>query len=178
MRSFIPTSLLLISSLALASVACSHEQRPPVAANVEAVGVAEPTNATVPAKTDQYVNVGPQLRGACEISDVNQTPKFDFDQSKLSTNDRDVLAKVAECLTNGPMKGKNVSLVGRADPRGEAEYNMNLGEQRASSAKAYLQQLGIEPARISDTSRGALDATGHDEETWRNDRRVDIEIAN
>jgi outer membrane protein OmpA-like peptidoglycan-associated protein len=30
---------------------------------------------------------------------------------------------------------------------------------------------------MSETSRGALDATGHDEETWRKDRRVDISLA-
>jgi peptidoglycan-associated lipoprotein len=170
------SSLLIIAT----SAACSHEQPPKTAENVgtATVSVTQPTSATVTTKSDQVVNVGPSLRQACGIDDTNQAPKFDFDQSTLAGNDRDVLSKVATCLTTGPMKGHNISLVGRADPRGETEYNMNLGEHRAGSTKAYLQKLGVDGARIMDTSRGALDATGHNEETWRIDRRVDIELAN
>ncbi len=158
---------------------CSHEQPAPKTANEVPVGVSQPTNATVaaPPRTDQLVNVGPNLRKACGIDDVNAAPKFDFDQSKLSSNDRNVLSQIATCLTTGPLKGHSVSLVGRADPRGENEYNMNLGEERAMSAKIYLQQLGVDQGRVRETSRGALDATGHDEESWRVDRRVDIELA-
>jgi peptidoglycan-associated lipoprotein len=177
MRLAIVSSLVL--SLAAVSVACSHEQPMPKAANDEAIGISQPTSATVPAapQSDQLVNVGPNLRKACGIDDVGKAPKFDFDQSKLSSNDRDILDQIAACLTTGALKGQSISLVGRADPRGESEYNLNLGEERASSARSYLQHLGVDAARVHDTSRGALDATGHDEETWRRDRRVDIELA-
>jgi peptidoglycan-associated lipoprotein len=167
-------------ALTLAPLACSHDELPPRNATAEApVGVVHATNATVERpRTDQLVNVGVNLRTACSIDDSTRAPKFDFDSSALSSNDRDVLDLVARCLTTGPLQGRSVSLVGRADPRGEAEYNMNLGEQRAESAKMYLQQLGVAPARMSDTSRGALDAHGHDADTWRLDRRVDVELVN
>jgi peptidoglycan-associated lipoprotein len=68
-------------------------------------------------------------------------------------------------------------LVGRADPRGEAEYNMNLGATRADAVKHYLAQLGVAGGRLATTSRGALDAQGHDETTWATDRRVDLRLA-
>jgi peptidoglycan-associated lipoprotein len=171
---------LVASFVALAAVACSHDElAAKTASNVVVVGVAQPTNASVPVtpRTDQFVNVGPKFRKACGIDDVNEAPKFDFDQSKLSSNDRHVLDQVATCLTTGPLKGHTVSLVGRADPRGESEYNMNLGAERAMSAKGYLERLGVQQSRVQDTSRGALDATGHDAESWRLDRRVDIELA-
>jgi peptidoglycan-associated lipoprotein len=71
-----------------------------------------------------------------------------------------------------------VTLVGRADPRGEGEYNMSLGAYRASAVKSYLGERGVEQQRMRETSRGALDATGQDEEGWREDRRVDITLAN
>jgi peptidoglycan-associated lipoprotein len=79
-------------------------------------------------------------------------------------------------MTDGALKGKNVELVGRADPRGEQEYNMGLGSSRATAAHSYLKGLGIADSRMSETSRGALDATGHDEEGWAKDRRVDIRV--
>jgi peptidoglycan-associated lipoprotein len=70
-----------------------------------------------------------------------------------------------------------VQLVGRADPRGEAEYNMNLGATRANAVDHYLAQLGIDGSRLTTTSRGALDAQGHDEATYVLDRRVDLRLA-
>jgi outer membrane protein OmpA-like peptidoglycan-associated protein len=54
---------------------------------------------------------------------------------------------------------------------------MNLGATRASAVKVYLDKLGIAAARLDTTSRGALDATGHDEATWAVDRRVDLDLA-
>ena len=37
---------------------------------------------------------------------------------------------------------------------GTAEYNLALGEQRASSAKTYLERLGINGGRLSTISYG------------------------
>jgi peptidoglycan-associated lipoprotein len=80
-------------------------------------------------------------------------------------------------MTSGPLAGKNIQLVGRADPRGEAEYNMNLGAIRANAVEHYLAQLGVSGSRLATTSRGALDAQGHDDATWAVDRRVDLRLA-
>jgi outer membrane protein OmpA-like peptidoglycan-associated protein len=41
----------------------------------------------------------------------------------------------------------------------------------------YLSNLGVAPAQLSDTSRGALDATGDTAAAWQLDRRVDIDLA-
>ena len=143
------------------------------------MGVAVPTSANVlvAPPAEATIKVGPDLKKACNIGDINAAPKFAFDRSDLSADDRNVLEEVARCLTTGPMMGRPLSLIGRADPRGEAEYNMNLGEQRAMSAKDYLGHLGVTADRVRETSRGALDATGTDEATWRTDRRVDLELA-
>ena len=82
--------------------------------------------------------------------------KFDFDSSNLSSQERDILGQVAKCLTTGALKGRNVKLTGRADPRGEQEYNMNLGDHRATSVRKYLVGLGVAEGHMSETSRGAL----------------------
>ena len=119
------------------------------------------------------------MRAACAITTIEsakEAPEFSFDQSAILPEDRDVLAQVATCLTTGPLKGRSVKLVGRADPRGTQEYNMALGERRSNAALTYLTGLGVPTAQLSETSRGALDATGSDEAAWRMDRRVDIDI--
>jgi peptidoglycan-associated lipoprotein len=149
----------------------------PQTAQTERISTTQPTSASVPKKnTDQTVNLSDEIRKACGIDDSNRAPKFDFDSSNLSSNDRDILAQVAKCLTTGPLKGRSVELTGRADPRGETEYNMNLGAERAKSADDYMAGLGVATTQMSLTSRGALDATGTNEETWRHDRRVDINL--
>jgi len=37
-------------------------------------------------------------------------------------------------------------LVGHADPRGDEEYNLALGERRANAAKDFLVEKGYDPA--------------------------------
>jgi len=112
-----------------------------------------------------HFDVAPSEEGA---------PRFDTDESELSTQDASILQQVATCLTNGPLAGKNVHLIGRADSRGATEYNMVLGEHRANAVGHYLEAQGVSSARVDETSRGELDATGSDDTSMRNDRRVDI----
>jgi peptidoglycan-associated lipoprotein len=101
-------------------------------------------------------------------------PQFDYDKEELTPDDRAVLDQLADCLTKGALKGKPVSLVGRADPRGTEEYNIGLGSRRSGSVSTYLEHLGVTQAQLAVTTRGALDATGTDESGWAKDRRVDI----
>jgi peptidoglycan-associated lipoprotein len=122
------------------------------------------------------VNVSRELSLVCSIhiNDVGRAPKFDFDEAALLPEDREVLEQVARCVTTGPMKGRKLVLVGRADPRGETEYNMVLGQHRAETVRDYLLHLGVAYEKLGETSRGELDAEGKDEDGWRMDRRVDI----
>jgi hypothetical protein len=39
--------------------------------------------------------------GITAIEGVKEAPKFEFDQSAILPEDRDVLAQVAQCLTTG-----------------------------------------------------------------------------
>lgn len=122
--------------------------------------------------------VSPDIAAACGIkAPSSPTPTFDTDQDELTEADRAVLAQLATCLTTGALKGKTVALVGRADPRGTEEYNLGLGSRRAHSVSQYLVRLGVGQLQLAVTTRGALDATGSDEDGWRKDRRVDIQLA-
>ncbi len=112
-----------------------------------------------------------------QLPDPAGTPKYEFDKSDLQPGDRATLTKIAECLTTGALKGRSVQLIGRADARGESNYNMVLGAERAGGVADYLAHLGVARGRLDVTSRGELDAVGVDETSWRDDRRVDIVLA-
>lgn len=174
---------LLALATAAAAVGCSHNKppvvapppAPPVAAT--APGPAAPTSAPVAASPNLAVSGDLARQCALRFNSTPQAPKFDFDRFELLPEDRDVLDQVANCLTSGPLRGRTVQLVGRADPRGTEEYNLGLGARRADGVKQYLQHLGVSPGQLSQTTRGALDATGTNEAGWHDDRRVDLRLA-
>jgi peptidoglycan-associated lipoprotein len=133
-------------------------------------------------KGDQPVSpslsVSADIAAACGLkASENPNPKFDYDKDELTEDDRAVLAQLATCLTTGALKGKSVLMIGRADPRGTEEYNLGLGSRRAHSVSQYLGRLGVGEPQMAVTTRGALDATGTDEAGWRQDRRVDVQLA-
>jgi peptidoglycan-associated lipoprotein len=65
---------------------------------------------------------------------------FAFDESMLDDTARDRLAKNAEFLGEHPEY--LVTIEGHCDDRGTNDYNLALGERRASSAAAYLRGMG------------------------------------
>ena len=103
-------------------------------------------------------------------------PKFMFEKSELTTESISTLDRLAGCLTAGGLKRSKVLLVGHCDARGEYEFNMGLGAERAEAAKKYLTGKNVDAGRLSTSSRGKLDATGTDDASAANDRRVDIEL--
>ena len=100
---------------------------------------------------------------------------FDFDQSFIRAADRPTLQEAAAYLEDNP--GSQLLVEGHCDWRGTTEYNMALGDRRATSVTAYLEQLGIAPDRLETVSKGDLEAIteGSDEE-MRMDRRADLII--
>ena len=167
MKSFVLPVIITLAA------ACGGKAQTPPQTATETTTRTETVDKT-PQPVSNNVAVGADILRACNIEFSNPTdaPKFAYDDSKLEDSDTSVLEKVATCLTTGPLKGRSVELVGRADPRGTVEYNMALGDHRADQVLKFLQQRGV--ARVKETSRGALDATGKDEHGWREDRRVDL----
>ncbi len=104
------------------------------------------------------------------------SPKFDYESPDLLGEARQTLERLAQCLTKGTLKGSQVLLTGHCDARGEEEFNMSLGDNRAEAVKTFLMGMGVPGDRIRTSSRGKLDATGTDEAGWAIDRRVDIEV--
>jgi peptidoglycan-associated lipoprotein len=107
-----------------------------------------------------------------QIADIN----FDFDKYNLKPEAQEILKKGAPAY----LKYRDFKLVveGHCDERGTAEYNLALGEKRATEAAKYLADLGIDKERIKTISYGKempLDK-GQDEAAWAKNRRAHFVI--
>jgi len=173
---------LRFAILGFMTTGCASKPAPktPVVPTAAATSQAPPPAPAQPAEPPASPNVAVSstLAKDCKLVFASRAdaPKFDFDQFQLLAEDRDVLAQVADCLTRGPLHGKGIRLIGRADPRGTDEYNLGLGTRRAETVSSYLQRLGVPAQQLSQTTRGDLDAAGRDEPGWRLDRRVDLQL--
>lgn len=165
------------ATAALLFGACNHQQQAAPPATPPMLGQTSlqaptPVSDTTAAPSGTIVAISDEILQACNIPAADAY--FAFDSSRLTAPDHGTLDAVATCFTTGPLSGRSLNLVGRADPRGTAEYNIALGQSRADAVTAYLTARSVDPANASATSRGAMDATGVDETGWAHDRRVDV----
>ena len=77
---------------------------------------------------------------------------FDLDKSDLKDEARAALQKNAEWLKSWPTT--KVTVEGHCDSRGTTEYNLALGERRASAVRDYLVSLGVDGPRVQPISKG------------------------
>jgi peptidoglycan-associated lipoprotein len=177
-------STIAAGVLALAVGACSSNRAPAKSGEASAsasmnASASVSNERTVASRDDSATTVAlsSELRHECQMpAAADEAPQFDYDAAKLRPRGANILNDVASCLTDGALKGRNITIVGRTDPRGTQEHNEELGESRASAARAYLIGRGVAEDRIQMVSRGEKDARGDDESTWALDRRVDINV--
>jgi len=96
---------------------------------------------------------------------------FGYDSSDLDDDDRAILNNQSKFLNQNP--SLKVTIEGHCDERGTREYNLALGEKRASSVKDYLISLGINSDRISVVSYGKErpQVLGSNKAAWSMNRR-------
>jgi peptidoglycan-associated lipoprotein len=123
--------------------------------------VTETTSTTVKpgSQEDLVLNVGDRVF-------------FGFDKYDLSDEAQATLQRQAAWLKANPTV--TLLIEGNTDERGTREYNLALGERRATSVKNYLVTLGISPNRLSTISYGKERpvALGHNEAAWAQNRRA------
>lgn len=102
-----------------------------------------------------------------------KTVYFDFDKSDIRPDAREALKRNAEMINEGD---GTITIEGHCDERGSTEYNLALGERRASAVKRYLVDLGVPSSRLRTVSFGEdrPAVQGHDESAWRYNRRADF----
>lgn len=96
---------------------------------------------------------------------------FAYDKSDISPEARTILTKQSDWLKkNGNV---TVTVEGHCDERGTREYNLALGERRATAVKNVLVALGIPANRVSTISYGKERpaVVGSTEAAWAQNRR-------
>ncbi|GGD45302.1 peptidoglycan-associated lipoprotein Pal [Erythrobacter arachoides] len=96
---------------------------------------------------------------------------FDTDRYNIDSEDAVALRRQAEYLLQHTAARATVE--GHADERGTRDYNLALGERRATSAKNYLVSLGVPENRLTVVSYGEERpvATGTNDAAWARNRR-------
>jgi len=99
---------------------------------------------------------------------------FDFDSSEVAAADREAIAAHAAYLAQN--RNAAMRLEGHADERGSREYNVGLAERRAMSVRRLLLLQGAGTGQLETVSYGEERpvALGHDEASWRLNRRVEM----
>jgi peptidoglycan-associated lipoprotein len=110
------------------------------------------------------------------LSELNATRPlqdvyFDYDRAELSDAARASLQKNSEWMRR--WTSTRVQVEGHADSRGTSEYNLALGERRATAVRDYLVNLGIVVSRITVVSKGEEEpvCTEDAESCWSQNRR-------
>jgi peptidoglycan-associated lipoprotein len=180
------TTVALVVFLALSLGACKSsgpkmEAPPPPPtplpqpeATISEEVVHEPVTETIVSEevTEELPEDLAQLNAQGYLEDVF----FDTDRFDLRPEARDALTKNAAWLQKHPTI--SILVEGHCDERNTREYNLALGERRASAVRDYLVFLGIAAQRIQIISYGEERpfALGHDESAWHLNRRAHFVI--
>lgn len=105
------------------------------------------------------------------------TVLFPFDSYDIDDEARTILGKQAEWLARYP--SVRVTVEGHADERGTREYNLALGDRRATAAKNFLAAQGVATSRMTTISYGKERpvAEGTDEAAFARNRRAVTVVA-
>ncbi len=105
---------------------------------------------------------------------------FDYDSASIREDARAVLSRNAEALKTifTEFPSNTILLEGHADERGSAEYNLGLADRRASAAKEFLLQLGVNGDRLQTVSYGKerQTCTEANESCWQQNRRAHFAV--
>ncbi|MFD2263627.1 peptidoglycan-associated lipoprotein Pal [Lacibacterium aquatile] len=112
---------------------------------------------------------GPTLEGF--QAEAGDKIFFAYDKIELTEDARRTLEKQAVWLRR--YDKVRLRIEGHADERGTRDYNLALGERRATAQMQYLVALGIDPNRIETLSYGKERPAvpGDDEAAWAQNRR-------
>ena len=156
---------LAVTVIALAAVGCAKKQV-----------IADPAVTEAPTPPPAAVAEAPPPAPEAAEDELEAVLKntvlyFDLDEAVLSADSQTRLRKLADALRKRP--GATVRMAGHCDERGTVEYNLALGERRASAVRDYLVTLGIDASRMSIVSKGEEEPLCQEETEgcWSRNRR-------
>ena len=178
--------MFLCAAIVAGALACAHEPKKtehPVAA---ATSTAQPQTVAISQSSgprtcssdtdcgDKQLCVGSQCVDiSADMAECGTVRvHFEFNQSNLEAVDNGKLQRMGRCLK--AEHSLHISIEGNADERGTDEWNLALGDRRASSVEDYLERLGVSTAQLKRVTYGEDHplCTQHNEECWAKNRRA------
>ena len=167
--------IVLVNLLA----ACASEpKKEPVAAAPAAPASAPAAKAEAP----KVAPAAPVETAADPLNDptgilAKRSVYYPFDVAVVQDEDKPVVQAHAKYLSEHA--NRKVRLEGNCDERGSNEYNLGLGQRRADGVKKMLELGGASADQLESVSYGEEKprASGHDEASWSQNRRTDLNYA-
>jgi len=178
--------ILLCATMALGTLACAHEPKK----TERTVEAAQP--ATQPRTLAIAQLPGPRtcssdsdcsdkqlcIRTQCVDITANMDEcgmmrvHFEFNEANLAVDDTVKLQRMGRCLKAD--HALHVTIEGNADERGTDDWNLALGDKRASAVEGYLERLGVSGGQLKKATFGEDHplCTQHNEECWAKNRRA------
>ena len=158
------------------SVGSAGDASSSASASSTSSGTASSSSSSSTAAATEAETLSPEEKLKKEFAKVGSTILFDYDSSALSDYAQRTLDRQAAFLKARPQT--RVLMGGHADERGTREYNLALGERRASAARDYLVSKGISSERVRIISYGKERPAkvGSNEAAWRLNRRAETRL--
>jgi peptidoglycan-associated lipoprotein len=178
-------AVLVVATVALTAAACGGK-KPPVAKPfppppppADEASAGKPLGPPEPV-AESTIPPEPKVEDPLKVSDIDKINQnspfqpvfFSLDSFEIDGTGQQVLNGNAAVLKKYPEWV--ITIEGHADERGTAEYNLALGNRRASAARDYLISLGIPADRLRTVSYGKefpFDPL-HAESAWSKNRRA------
>ncbi len=180
-RTLRPAAVVL---LVVSAAACSKKPKPattpePTPMPVPVAVQTAPTPIAVPPKppeTPRVAEVTLSDKTLSEIAGYLKPAFFDYDAAEIRPDAREALGADAEFLKKWPTV--KVTIEGYCDERGTRQYNMALGQRRASAARDFLVSLGVDTRRLSIVSYGKERpfCSEANEACWQKNRRANFVV--
>ena len=117
-----------------------------------------------------------QRLGSGIVLTLTEGMLFAQDADELTPASRDNLRRLATSFENYP--NTRIMIVAHTDTQGGTDHNQNLSERRAQALASFLEQLGVNRARMTALGRGDAEpiATNDTDAGRQWNRRVEIAI--
>jgi peptidoglycan-associated lipoprotein len=164
----LPVLSLLLSAALLGACSSNSPQLTAAAAPVAGAGGAQDAaGSSRPVARAEHLNPNSLIA-------TQRSVYFDFDSFEVKGEDAKTVELHGRYLAGAP--DLKVRIEGHTDERGGSEYNLALGQKRAEAVARALRVYGVREEQTESVSFGKErpKATGHDEESWAQNRRADI----